>query len=177
MFSPPTVYISAASCSGTKDDTNRTVKSPGYPSHYSNHENCTWKLDSSHRIGLTFASFVTESCCDFLYVYDGDSTSSPQILKWSGEKTGREVNSTGQHLFLKFTTDYSVTYTGFTINFEGKKKMFKLLDFTSMSIWRFCEGGGGGGGGGGGRRIERLEGETVTSKSGCDSLREVLHCS
>ena len=170
MFSPPTVYISAASCSGTKDDTNRTIKSPGYPSHYSNHENCTWKLVSSHRIGLTFASFVTESCCDFLYVYDGDSTSSPQILKWSGGKTGREVNSTGQHLFLKFTTDYSVTYTGFTINFEGKK-MCKLLDFTSMSIWRFC------GAGGGGRRIERLEGETVTSKSGCDSLREVLHCS
>ena len=72
--------------------------------------------------------------------------SSPQILKWSGEKTGGEVvNSAGKNLFLKFTTDLSVTYTGFTINFEGKK-MCKLLDLTSMSIWRFCGGGGGGGG-------------------------------
>ena len=133
---PPTltVYISAANCSGTKDDANRTIKSPGYPSSYSDNEYCTWELVSSHRIKLTFTYFVTEANYDYLYVYDGDSTSSPQILKWSGEKTGREVNSTGQHLFLKFTTDYSVTYTGFTINFEGKKKMCKLLDFTSMSI-------------------------------------------
>lgn len=121
------VYISAASCSGTKDDANRTITSPGYPSSYSDHENCTWKLVSSHRIGLTFAHFVTESCCDYLCVYDGDSPSSPQILKWSGENTVKVVNSTGQNLFLKFTTDHSVTYTGFKINFEGKK-IYKLLD-------------------------------------------------
>lgn len=60
-------------------------------------------------------------------MYDGDSPSSPQILKWSGENTVKVVNSTGQNLFLKFTTDLSLTYTGFKINFEGKK-IYKLLD-------------------------------------------------
>ena len=127
MFTTLTVYVSAASCSGTKDDANRTITSPGYPSSYSDNVNCTWKLVSSHRIKLTFTYFVTESSYDYLYVYDGDSPSSPQILKWSGENIGKVVNSTGQNLFLKFTTDYSVTYTGFTINFEGKK-IYKLLD-------------------------------------------------
>lgn len=128
----PTVYISAASCSGTKDDANRIIKSPGYPSSYSNYENCTWELVSSHRIKLTFTYFETEAGYDYLYVYDGHSTSS-QFKRWSGVNTGEVVTSTGQNLFLNFTTDYSVTDTGFTINFEGKK-MCKLLDFTSMSI-------------------------------------------
>ena len=131
---PPTltVYISAASCSGTKDDANRIIKSPGYPSSYSDNEDCTWELVSSHRIKLTFTYFVTEANYDYLYVYDGDSTSS-QFEKWSGVNTGEVVTSTGQNLFLKFTTDGSVINTGFTINFKGKK-IYKLLDFTSMSI-------------------------------------------
>ncbi|XP_073256200.1 uncharacterized protein [Porites lutea] len=90
---PPTltVYISAASCSGTKDDANRIIKSPGYPSSYSDNEDCTWELVSSHRIKLTFTYFVTEANYDYLYVYDGDSTSS-QFEKWSGVNTG-EVQS------------------------------------------------------------------------------------
>ena len=131
---PPTltVYISAASCSGTKDDANRIIKSPGYPSSYSNYENCTWELVSSHRIKLTFTYFETEAGYDYLYVYDGHSTSS-QFKRWSGVNTGEVVNSTGQNLFLKFTTDSSVIKTGFTINFKGKK-IYKLSDFTSMSI-------------------------------------------
>jgi len=57
--------------------------SPNYPNEYVNNMDCTWHivLDDGD-VHLTFSDFITESCCDHVYVYDGPSTTSRLIGRY-----------------------------------------------------------------------------------------------
>ena len=65
-------------------------------------------------ITVTFQSFETESNWDFLYIYDGTSTSATQIGTYSGGDTPGTVTATNAAgaLTFKFTSDSSVNKTG-----------------------------------------------------------------
>ena len=66
-------------------------------------------------IEVTFQSFETESNYDFLYVYDGTSTSAPQIGQaHSGNDSPRTVTATNPQgaLTFRFTSDSSVNKIG-----------------------------------------------------------------
>ncbi|XP_078382530.1 uncharacterized protein LOC144665215 isoform X2 [Oculina patagonica] len=115
----PRVQAIDANCSGTLDMDQRTINSPYYPSSYGNSNFCTWLISSSHRVKLVFTSFLTESGFDILYVYDGTSTSSSLIGDYDGDMAGHIVESTGEHLYLEFSSDSSITYQGFFINLEA----------------------------------------------------------
>ena len=61
------------------------------PVLYPNRISCTWLLASPNAIFKAFYQFRinitrlgTERCCDFLYLYNGPTTSSPLIGKYSG---------------------------------------------------------------------------------------------
>ncbi|WP_375435588.1 CARDB domain-containing protein [uncultured Hymenobacter sp.] len=65
------------------------------------------------KIQLIFNSFAVETCCDRLTIYDGPTTSSPIIGSYVNDPgIITASNSTGT-LTLQFSTDYSVTNTGF----------------------------------------------------------------
>ena len=86
-------------------------------SSYANNADCMWLLECSDAAlapTLTFTEFNTESNFDFLYIYDGDSTSSPQIgSSLSGTSTPSSAVGSGAQMYVRFTSDGSVTRSGF----------------------------------------------------------------
>ena len=96
-----------------------TITSPNYPNNYDNSENCQLmiRFATNAIVSLTFEEFNTESCCDYLYLHEGSSISSPMIgSKLSGTSPARtKINSTGNTINLRFYSDGSVTRTGFKI--------------------------------------------------------------
>jgi len=69
-------------------------------------------------VTLTFSNFSFETNSDFLYIYDGNSVSSPLIGKYSGNTlpNGGTITSTSGSITLRQTSDASVSDTGFIVN-------------------------------------------------------------
>lgn len=108
---PYTGFASISSCSGTLYDHGGTT---GYSNDASGTLTITPTTAGSYLM-LSFSAFTTESCCDYLYIYDGPSTVAPLIGTYSGTSSPGIVyatNPTGA-LTLSFTTDVSSTSGGF----------------------------------------------------------------
>lgn len=65
---------------------------------------------------LEFSDFSTESCCDKVYVYDGDNLKAPLLTSLSGTSTA-VVNSTQQTMYVRFVSDFSDADRGFNATF------------------------------------------------------------
>ncbi len=67
---------------------------------------------------LDFITFNTESGFDYLYVYDGPNTGSPQVAgsPFNGTTIPGNITSSGTCITIQFTSDGSVVYPGFQIN-------------------------------------------------------------
>ncbi|WP_420551991.1 GEVED domain-containing protein [Tenacibaculum aiptasiae] len=89
--------------------------------NYGNNKNCTWLIKPANggKVTLNFSSFNTESGYDFVTVYDGSSASATQLGKFSGTSTPNAVTSTGNAMFVKFTSDGSVTSAGWAANYTS----------------------------------------------------------
>jgi len=68
-------------------------------------------------VSLDFTVFQTESCCDFVYVYDGDSTKSTLLQTLSGTINPDRIISTQRSLFIRFTSDPTDTDIGFAATY------------------------------------------------------------
>ena len=88
--------------------------------HYDNDMDCQWNLTSSAKVELTFFTFNTELNVDYLYVYDGGSSSSPLIGPFSGNSLPSRITSSSNKLHVRFTSDTSVTHRGFRASYRGK---------------------------------------------------------
>jgi len=82
---------------------------------------------------LTFSSFNYELNYDYLYIYDGPTTSSPLIGAYTGSSlpNGGSVSASGNALTLKHFSDPSITAAGFALNwaFIGIPLPIELLSF------------------------------------------------
>lgn len=90
--------------------------SPSHPGQYPNNQNVTETItkSGSSKIRVHFSAFDTESGYDYVYILDG---SGNQVASYNGSKgafTSAEV--TGDTLKVKFTSDGSVTRTGYKID-------------------------------------------------------------
>lgn len=114
LFSmPQTGSITATSCNGILYDN-------GGNNFYSDNMDVTTVISpiGATAVTLTFTNFSFEANSDFLYIYDGNSTSSTLIGKYSGSTlpNGGTVTSTTGSITLRQTSDASVTDTGFIVN-------------------------------------------------------------
>lgn len=96
-----------------------TVQDPGGGSNYGNNANITVTYCPTvpgEVVTLTFTQFGTESCCDFLFLYNGNSTAAPLIGQYSGSNSPGTITSTAPDgcLTLRFTSDGSITGVGWT---------------------------------------------------------------
>ena len=66
------------------------------------------------KVSVAFSQFNVESNYDFLYIYDGTSTSATQIGQYTGTTSPGTVTATNEDgaLTFRFTSDYSVVKTG-----------------------------------------------------------------
>jgi hypothetical protein len=63
-------------------------------------------------VNITFSSFNTESCCDFITIYDGNSTAGTVLGTYSGATIPPSITSTSGAITIKFTSDGSVVAAG-----------------------------------------------------------------
>ena len=68
---------------------------------------------------LVFSIFKTESSADYVTVYDGDSTSSPLLGKFSGSSLPGPVYSSYNKLHVRFKSDGKGQALGFRARFRG----------------------------------------------------------
>ncbi len=98
-------------CAGTFYD------SGGSAGSYQNGENYTMTICSNlpgAHIMVNFTAFQLETGWDYLSIYDGPNTGSPALVTNGSGTTlnGMSYTSTGTCLTFRFTSDGSVTYTG-----------------------------------------------------------------
>ncbi|XP_066292098.1 MAM and LDL-receptor class A domain-containing protein 1-like isoform X1 [Branchiostoma lanceolatum] len=99
--------------------------SPGYPGNYPNNARCSWLITvSSDKIVLIrFTAFNLESASgcryDALAVHDGPNATAPVLATLCGS-SARSVSTTGNSAFLVFTSDGSVTGSGFFATFTAE---------------------------------------------------------
>lgn len=85
----------------------------GAGNNYTNNLNCSWLIQVSNGpVNLNFSAFNIDSNGDTLYVYDGNSNTDPLLAKLTGSVTPAVISSTGNDLFLEFTTNGSATALG-----------------------------------------------------------------
>ncbi|MBQ6082745.1 MAG: carboxypeptidase regulatory-like domain-containing protein [Bacteroidales bacterium] len=116
-------YISASESYNMQNGTITTCDAMFYDdggpnSNYGNNKNLTMTFMPASEGGIievTFQSFETENNYDFLYIYDGTSTSAPQIGNgYSGGSNPGTVTATNSEgaLTFRFTSDSSVNKEG-----------------------------------------------------------------
>ena len=86
------------------------------PGDYANNQDCGLHIETAEgtAVALSFSSFSLESNFDYVYVYDGDSSSAQQLARYDGYDIPPTVmTSGGNHMFVRMQTDGSVTTAGF----------------------------------------------------------------
>lgn len=95
---------------------------------YSNNANWTWYIDAdgADHVVLTFESFTTEHNYDYVKVYEGNTVATSALIgSYSGSTLPEPITSNSNQLTVTFTSDYSVTGSGFTASYES---LFADLD-------------------------------------------------
>ncbi|XP_071498050.1 uncharacterized protein [Diadema antillarum] len=119
------IELSAELGFGSADHFDLTISSlaifssPGYPDSYDNYVYTTWTA-STHEgwvITASFKDFELELDYDYLLIGDGLSPYQPGSLlaNLTGLSIPDDVTSSGNAMWLLFTTDYSITYRGFEV--------------------------------------------------------------
>ncbi|KAJ8020202.1 Enteropeptidase [Holothuria leucospilota] len=94
------------------------LHSPSFPFHYPQNLDITWTATTilSRRFLLEFAIFHTEEVFDFLQVGSGMDCKHTFNYSFSGDGISDPVITSDHTLCVHFTSDYSVSTTGFLIN-------------------------------------------------------------
>lgn len=124
----PQVEVTKSTCNSTTNKVETgTINTPKYPKDYGSNSRCEWLITSSHRIKLVFNYFFVENGWDYFHVYEGKSTSSKRIGKLTGGHTNKVIKSSGNYLYLKFTSDSVINKKGFLIAYEGNSVTSLIL--------------------------------------------------
>ena len=95
------------------DATSGTFSSPNYPGNYDNDLDCGWTISVAAGSGITFTivAFETESTNDYLSIEGLASVLDGSI------SPGQTYVAVGTRLQVNFTSDGTVTDTGFQISY------------------------------------------------------------
>lgn len=73
--------------------------------------------EGAEQITLDITSLATESCCDFIKVYDGTSTGGALIGSYSGSSPVYGLVAESGAMYIEFSSDGSITDAGFSANY------------------------------------------------------------
>ncbi|KAE8606507.1 hypothetical protein XENTR_v10010761 [Xenopus tropicalis] len=110
-------------CSTLLSAPNGTLTSTNYPSNYQNNANCVWLIRTpSDQVTLSFNAFnvqKSQSCTDYIRVYDGATTSAPMILdKTCGTGPLPVMIASTNRMLVEFVTDSAITAPGFKATYS-----------------------------------------------------------
>ena len=105
--------------------------SPNYPQQYENDLDCRWTIKApvENIIALTISEFRTDVYGgDNLKIYDGTNIHGAIVGTFTGYDS-IPLSSTGDSLYLKFSTDDFGTEKGFKIKADAVGKyLYKMTD-------------------------------------------------
>ncbi len=112
---PPLNTYTICLQSQSSDASGILYDSGGPTGNYANSQSCGFLIDPgcADSIQLTFRSFSLESFYDYLRIYDGPNTSAPLLLSRTGFGVPPDVTAYSGQMYVLFTSDGSVTYSGF----------------------------------------------------------------
>ena len=87
------------------------------------------------QVKITFWKFETESTYDYVNIYDGNSTSAPLRLSHSGDVIPDPLATYGNDVYITFTSDGSVTHSGFFIQFTRVTNRNYHLSYFFSIFW------------------------------------------
>jgi deleted-in-malignant-brain-tumors protein 1 len=105
-------------CGGELTGLNGSFSSPNYPENYDSRLRCNWTITvpPEYNIRLNFIDLHTESCDDYVLIFDGKSTNSTSIATFCGNLNSMSttyVTSSSNVMTVKFFTDGSINFRGF----------------------------------------------------------------
>jgi hypothetical protein len=97
-------------------------------SEYMDSMNCGWRVTNNNAattscnpgVLVTLTFLAIQDGFDYLQIHDGPSVTDPVIGSYTGspDSTSVQLYSSSHSIFIQFTTDGSVTLSGFTVAFE-----------------------------------------------------------
>jgi len=127
------------------------ITSPGYPDNYPDSTDCGTLIyaEVGQQIYLEFANFTTESCCDYVNVYDGRNQTAPSLGPSSGRFAGSLGNqisrsttrmiSSGNAMYITFHSDSSVTQQGYSAYYRISDGS-EILDYEREHYEEYASG-------------------------------------
>ncbi len=116
------------------------------PSGYLNNQQCSWliaPIDSVSYIKISFRYFSTESAQDVLTIYSGTDASAPVAGTYSGSTLPSELTIQGNHAYITFSSNSSVTDKGFHADYYGNVPQYcTILQVLSDSAGTVYDGSG-----------------------------------
>ena len=127
------VYLTAPVVTATSSCANLLVHQTktsgiiqtGDYSRYSNNMNCSWNISANTMLELEILRFHIKNSNDYLLVYDGGSSSSPLIAKFSDVSRfpltplPAPVTSSANKLYVRFVSDESNKAEGILARYQG----------------------------------------------------------
>jgi len=92
---------------------------------YGAFQECEWLIrvenvtENASRVALSMLEYDTECSYDFLFVYDGPSSSSPLLAALSGNVLPDAIYSSGPEVLVSFYSDVNYVRGGFTIEYQA----------------------------------------------------------
>lgn len=155
-FSANYTSIGSSFCSGitTLNTSDYGVISDGSgTNNYCNNSNCSWLIQppNATSITLNFTEFDLEqasidgnSIYDVVEVYDGTSASANRIGKFTGNNIPQAITSSGGSMFIKFTSDISDTFQGWSAVYTSTQNSYCNSSTSTLtaSSGTFTDGSG-----------------------------------
>ncbi|PIK43871.1 bone morphogenic protein 1 [Apostichopus japonicus] len=107
-------------CQKEITDVSGVITSPNFPDNYPKRKQCSWHIIATpgHRVELDFDEFDLEAhqeCAyDHVRIYDGDSDERLGLGTFCGHHLPDDILSSGNHMFISFYSDASVSRPGFS---------------------------------------------------------------
>ncbi|MFY7886995.1 MAG: CUB domain-containing protein, partial [Dolichospermum sp.] len=89
--------------------------------NYSNFQRCSWLINPPgvNTLTLQFLDINMESCCDFVDVFEGPDSTFNRIGRFTGTTIPPTITVPGGVAWVRFTTDVSLVFSGFSLNYNG----------------------------------------------------------
>jgi tolloid-like protein 1 len=121
---------------------NGTFTSPNYPGNYSIRLDCVWTINApiNQSIKLSFDDFETESCHDYVQLFDGKTVNGTQLDKFCGKMSYSKLTdiiSTSNSMTVRFYTDSTINYRGFSANYMVVNTTKGAVIFYQLIIFAF----------------------------------------
>ncbi|KAM4028087.1 cubilin isoform 1-T1 [Anomaloglossus baeobatrachus] len=121
----PVPFIAPGACGGVSQtgDTPLFIYSPGWPNMYAPRIVCTWVIrspESTVELNLLSVDIEAHTTCNYdkLVIRDGDNNISPILATICGREIPGPIRSSGDAMFLYFSSDASVSGRGFNASYH-----------------------------------------------------------